>query len=214
MRLAALLALLLLSGCGSGEQRARSPATPAPTVEKPEPPREDELSPSGGTWSGSLSDLVGDAGNQLTWSFVFELGEVEREAGTTEVRMTIDDVPLPDASGTAIERHSAEGEGYGTPMRPIAEFFDNHRYRAARVRVLDRKGSRLRVAAEVTGDLDGLGVPRWSLDDWLEFDGYLVAHSEITSLGEARARLSRLVDLRGLKGEDGPGLYNFRPRSR
>jgi arsenate reductase (thioredoxin) len=172
-------------------------------------PRPEELVPQGGTWSGLLFDnpTIGRPA-ALTWTFDFQFGEVERDYGESPVSLTVDWVPLPGADRLAMAGHSASCDTFAEPIECGAYFFEHYRYDAVRLRVVDQAGTRLLVAAEAHGDLDRLGVPAWSVEQWLDFGGMYVQLSDVTTIEEASTRLAEYTDMSGLVGTETG--HNFR----
>ncbi len=81
------------------------------------------------------------------------------------------------------------------------------------VHVLEQRGSRLRVALEARGDVDDLGVPAWSVEQWLDFEGIVVQLSDTSTTAEASARLAGYTDMSGLVGTaTGHNFTFFEPR--
>jgi arsenate reductase len=153
--------------------------------------RTEELVPMGGTWSGVLFDnpSIG-LSPKLTWTFDFRFGEVSRDYGDSPVSLTVDWVPLPGARWSAMEGQAASCGTFAEPVECGAYFFEHHRYDAVRLRVLEQAGSSVRVAVEARGDLDRLGVPEWSVEQWLDFEGIAVQLSDTTTIYEAATRLA------------------------
>jgi hypothetical protein len=163
----------------------------------------EELSPRGGQWHGLLFDNPTQGiPPGLTWTFKFRFAEVSREYGDTSVSLTVDWVPLPGADWTAMTGQSLSSDTFADSVECSAYFFDHHTYRYARLRVLEQQGSRLRVAAEVEGDEEGLGVPVWNLEEWLDFDCIYVQLDGVETVEEAAARLAEFTNASGLVGTD------------
>jgi hypothetical protein len=169
----------------------------------------DEISPQAGAWSGLLFDnpTIG-LPPQLTWTFTVNCKEVSRTFGSSYVSVTADWVPLPGAAWSAMAGRSASCEAFGDPIECSAYFFDHYCYEVAHVRIFEQVGSRLRVAIEARGDMDGLGVPEWRVEQWLDFEGVSVQLSGVTTAEEASRRLSDFTDRSGLVATD--NRHNFR----
>ncbi len=187
--------------------------------QQPEPAddalRRAELVPQGGSWSGLLFDnpSIGLAPG-LTWTFDFQFGEVSRDYGDSPVSLTADWVPLPGADWSAMAGQAASCDVFAEPIECSAYFFEHHGYDAVQVRVLEQQGSRLRVAVEARGDVDGLGVPNWTVDQWLDFEGMYVQLSDIDTAEEAAARLAEFADISALVGTASAHNFKFvEPRS-
>jgi hypothetical protein len=165
--------------------------------------RPEELRPEGGTWNGLLFDnpKIG-LPPALTWTFEFRFARVSREDEDSAVELTVDWVPLPGASWSAMAGHTAAGASFQEPIECSAYFFEHHRYNAVRLRILEQAGSRLLVAVEVHGDLDGLGVPSWRLEEWLDFEGIHVQLDGVSTLETAAQRLAGFTDASGLVAVD------------
>ena len=172
----------------------------------------DELQLRGGSWHGLLFDnpSVGLA-PALTWTFEFDFGEVERDVGITDVMLAVDWVPLPDASWTMMAGHGGTWKRFGEPVECSAVFFEHFRYDAVELSVRDQDGSRLRVAAAAHNDLDGLGLPVFGAEDWLDFRGISVQLTGVDTVDEARRRLSELTDPTGLTPVSEPQGVRFIP---
>jgi hypothetical protein len=187
----------------------------APTQFEPDDdaPRPDELVPRGGSWHGHLFDnpTIGLAA-ALTWTFEFRFEDVDRDYGTSGVSFTVDWVPLPDASWQSMAGHETACEVFAEPIECSAYFFQHHRYDSVRLRVLEQEEGRLRVAAEAHGDVDGMGIPSWSVEQWLDFDGIYVQLSDAPTLEAAAARLAEHTDSAGLVGASTGHHFKFERR--
>jgi hypothetical protein len=174
-----------------------------------------ELVPQGGAWRGLLFDNPNiGLPPALTWTFEFQFGELSRDYGDSPVSFTADWVPLPGAAWSAMAGHSAASEVFAEPIECSAYFFAHHRYDAVQVRVLEQRGSKLRVAVKAHGDVDGLGIPKWTVDEWLDFDGIYVQLSDTNTVEEATARLATHSDISGLVGSTSSHNFKFlAPRS-
>ena len=175
-------------------------------------PRQDELVPQGGTWRGLVFENppIG-LERALTWEFEFEFAEVERDYGDTSVGLSVAWVPLPGAAWNAMQGQEASGEEFGEPIETSAYFFEHHRYHRVKLQVLEQDGARIRVAVEADGDVDGLGVPRWQVEEWLEFDGIAVnVSSDVRTVEDAEAMLAEFTDAGGLRCRGSSGDFRFR----
>jgi hypothetical protein len=176
-------------------------------------PRPNELVPSGGTWSGLLFDNPTiNLAPGLTWTFTFEFEEVSRDFGDSAVSFTVDWVPLPGASWTAMAGQSVTCDVFGEPVETSAYCFEHHRYDAVRLRVLEQDGTRLHVVARASGDVDAMGVQSWNVDAWLEFEGIRVQLSDADTVEAATARLDELTDTAGLTARATGHNFLFRSR--
>ena len=77
--------------------------------------------------------------------------------------------------------------------------------------VLEQDDGRIRVRADATGDVDGLGIPSWSIEQWLSFEEIVVQLTGIEGPKEAEEQLRRRTDTSGLNGKSTPQGYRFRP---
>ena len=168
----------------------------------------ERLVPKGGTWNGLLFDNPTiDLPAALTWTFEFSF---EQPEDGEPVGLTVDWVPLPrDVAWSAMAGHAATGETFGEPIECSAYFFEHYRYDAVELHILEQVGTRLRVALEVGGDVDGLGVPSWKVDQWLDFEGIYVQLSDVNSATEAEERLAELTDSSGLTATDNGHNFKF-----
>lgn len=168
--------------------------------EEDDAPRAEELVPQGGTWNGLLFDnpSIG-LEPALTWGFEFEFADVERDYGDTGVSLSVEWVPMPGASWKDMAGREAACEEFAEPIECSAYFFEHHRYDRVRLRVLEQQDDRIRVRVEAEGDIDGLGVPSWSLDEWLTFTGINVSVDGVSTREQAAERLARFTDLSGLE---------------
>ncbi len=174
------------------------PMTPAfpPDEETPSP---EELVPRGGTWHGLLFDNPNiGLPPGLTWSFEFAFGEVSRAWGTTPVSLTVDWVPLPRAAWQEMAGQAVACDAFAEPIECSAYVFEHFAYEEVRLHVLEQAGSRIRVAVEARGDLEGLGVPEWTVEQWLDFDGIAVQLEGVETAGAAARRLAAFTDVAGL----------------
>ena len=105
---------------------------------------------------------------------------------------------------------SARCEVFGEPIESSAYFFEHYCYDAVDLRIFEQDGTRLRVAADISGDVDGLGIPSWSVDDWLEFDAITVQLPVVDTVDAAAERLGAYLDISGLTPTAGNGLVKFR----
>ena len=174
--------------------------------------RLDELVPAGGSWSGLLFDnphLGLEAG--LTWTFEVGFRDVEREYGSTPVGLTANWVPLPGASWMTMTGQDASCERFGEPIECSAYFFEHYRYDRTRVTVLEQDDQRIRVRVQAAGDIDGLGIASWSIEEWLMFGGITVELTGVERVDDASAQLRRRSDISGLNGSPTQQGFRFRP---
>jgi hypothetical protein len=179
--------------------------------------RANELVPAaGGTWSGHLfeNSKIGLRPG-LTWSFTFEYEDVARDYGSSPVSLLVDRVPLPGAAWSAMAGHTVRCKRFAEPVECSAYFFEHYRYDKVLLRVLDQDERRIRVSTEAQGDIDGLGVDRWEVDQWLDFQGIAVQLDDTRTLEQAAEQLASKTDIAGLKGKPSPaGFRFFDPRPR
>ena len=173
-----------------------------------------ELVPSGGTWSGLLFDnpSIGLAA-QLTWEFTFEFADVERSYGSTPVTVTIDWVPISNSRWHSMAGRRAASNTFSHPIESSVYFFEHHRFDAASLSILDQRESMVHVVAEISGDIDRLGIDTIDLTAWLRFTGITVA---LTDCPEdepaAMARLADFTDVRDLVATTSAHAYTFVPQ--
>jgi hypothetical protein len=98
-----------------------------------------------------------------------------------------------------MQGQTASASIFGEPIESSVYFFDHHRFDQVEQRILERRGHDLLVHAELTGDIDGLGIPSIDVEGWLMFDGIVVSLSDgPRTVDEARARLCEFTDPTGL----------------
>jgi hypothetical protein len=161
----------------------------------------------GGRWSGLLFDhpRVGLA-PALTWTFQIPLAEVDGAATALEV----DWLPLDGAGWRTMAGHAALSESFAEPAEPSVYRRGHHRFERVALRVTDQDGPRIRVAATIGGDIDGLGTDEISVAAWLRFDGIIVQLGGVGSAAGALARLTAVTDAAGLTEVPDPGGLNYR----
>lgn len=166
--------------------------------------------PQGGQWAGLLFDNPHTGlAPQLTWSFTFEFDAVQRDHGESAVSLDVDWVPLDTRSWTAMAGQSASGT-FGEPLEASVYFFTHHRFDQASIRIIEQRGSVIRVSATLSGDLDGLGLDPIVVEGDLQFDGIRVALSDgAATIDQARSRLQDFTDPTGLVPEESGNSYHF-----
>lgn len=172
-----------------------------------------DLVPAGGTWSGLLFDnpQIGRP-LSLTWGFTIEYAEVEREYGATTPSLTADWISFDLVTWREMTGNRVHGVEFGDAVEASAYFFGHHRYDTVDLAIIDQRETELRVALEVTGDVDGLGLDVITAEDWLQFGGIVVAPTrKPRSAQAARRLLGRLIDTTGLIAEDRGRSYAFVP---
>ena len=177
-------------------------------------PRPEELVFRGGTWNGLLFDnpTIGLL-PALTWTFSFRFDEVVRDHGTSPVGFTVDWVPLPNTDWTTMAGKNAVCEIFAEPIECSAYFFEHYRYDVVDLRLVEQNGGNLRVVANAHGDVDGLGVPEWNVDQQLAFEGIYVALSDVEDLDAATTRLANFTDASGLIGVKSGNSFLFADRA-
>ena len=159
-----------------------------------------ELIPTGGHWGGLLFDnpTIG-LPLALTWSFTIDFQSVGRDYGRSEPSLTFDWVPLEVRSWSELVGTSVRTALFGDPEEPSLYFFEHHRYDEAALDITDQSGRRIRVAVELRGDVDALGLESVAADAWLDFSGIVVAASDDQGSAEAaRLLLEGFTDTSGL----------------
>jgi hypothetical protein len=145
---------------------------------------------------------------QLTWTFEFEFREVERECGDTPVSVSVDWVPLPDAPWMRMAPRRTACGTFAEPIESSVYFFMHHRFDTVELELVEQRGSRLRAAALLRGDLDELGIEELQLESWLEFTGIATALTRPLAEEETAALLGSFTDTSGLlpAGRGGGGF--------
>ena len=194
-----------------GRSRDKNEPDAAPSVEPDEDAlHPDELIRKGGEWNGLLFDTPNiGLSPALTWTFEFKFAEVPRDVGDTPVSLTVDWVPLPGSVWSAMAGHTTACEKFAEPIECSAYFFEHHRYDVVQLRILEQAGSRLRVAVEAHGDVDGLGVPEWSVEQWLDFDGIYVQLDGVETAADAASRLPEFTEHSGLVAQNNGHNFKF-----
>ena len=99
---------------------------------------------------------------------------------------------------------------FASPVESSVYFFEHHRFDSARVEVLEQNGTRLRVEAEVAGDIDALGLDGVRVESWLDFAGiYVQPDVKPGSIETARSLLAEFTDPVGLVGREQPHNFIF-----
>ena len=170
--------------------------------------RPERLVRMGGKWNGLHFDNPSiDLPAALTWTFEFSF---EQPEDGEPVVLTVDWVPLPQgAAWSAMAGHTATGTTFGEPIECSAYFFEHYRYDAVELQILEQVATRLRLAVKVDGDIDGLGVPSWEVDEWLDFEGLYVQLNDVNSAVEAEERLAQFTDSSGLTATDSGHNFKF-----
>jgi hypothetical protein len=95
---------------------------------------------------------------------------MSRSYGEASPSLTAEWAPLPGASWCGMTGQLVSSD-FGEPVDCSAYFFDHHRYKRATIRVVEQQGSRALVRIEAHGDIDNLGIPKLTAEQWLDFDG-------------------------------------------
>ncbi|MBU2665481.1 hypothetical protein KOI35_18395 [Actinoplanes bogorensis] len=161
----------------------------------------------GGGWSGLLFDnpVVG-LGPELTWSCVVPLAPVDGESLTLDVEW----LPWAAADWRTLSGVEVACSSFAEPVEASVRFQGHFRYDVVALRVAGQDGSRVRVVATLSGDLDGLGPAEFTVEAWLAFQGFSVQLREVSSAEAARARLGGFVDVAGLAEVADPRGIAFR----
>ncbi|MGH3758136.1 hypothetical protein [Actinophytocola sp.] len=162
--------------------------------------RASELVPAtGGQWDGLLFDnpTLGMM-PWLSWSFTFLFADVSRDDGSSPVSLCIEWVPLTTATWRDMAGQALRNSRFAEPAEASVYFFEHHRYDTVDLQVVEQHGLEIRVAATVSGDLDGLGVDQLTVDQWMTFAGIHVSLSTARSAEAASARLKDFTDVIGL----------------
>jgi hypothetical protein len=149
----------------------------------------------------------------LTWGFTFDFAEIDRDYGEVTPELTVAWVPLPEpASWRGLAGVSLSCATFGEPVEPSVYYFEHHRYDSVQLSVLDQDGDRIHVRTVVSGDLDGLGIPKLVVEVWLDFQGIIVQlPEEARSVQAAAVELARFTSVKGLAGQDRGRNYVFVP---
>lgn len=164
---------------------------------------EDLIPAEGGTWSGLLFDSprIGLPA-ALTWSFSFQFAEVSDSPVSLDVDWLTLEVPGWHSLAGQVVRQA------GRPVEGSVYYFNHHRFHRIDLEVAEQRGGAIHARAELSGDLDGLGMPSVPADAWLDFSGIRVQLADIGTPEEALARLSDFTDTTGLTFVPGPGDAN------
>lgn len=173
----------------------------------------EELTPSGGNWSGVLFENARSGFPlSLTWSFQFTFAPVSRDFGHTDPNLMLDWVAFPGASWRRMAGQRASESGYSAMIGSSMYFFDHHRFDSSGVVVVEQDGTRILARADLAGDVDELGLAAVSASSWLEFDGiYVQPESRPVSVEAARELLERFTETDGLHGTESSHNFVFRP---
>jgi hypothetical protein len=170
----------------------------------------------GGQWWGLLFDnpTLG-LPPELSWSFNFVFANVARDYGNSPVSIDVDWVLFATTNWQSMAGQAAYTDRFAEPTEASVYFFEHHRFEAVDLRILDQRGTAVQVAAQLSGDLDRLGIPSLAATGWLAFAGITVQLSTVTTAEAALARLQDFADVTDLSPSAGatPHSFQFRPRS-
>lgn len=169
--------------------------------------------PVGGEWRGLLFDNLRTGKTlSLSWTFTFEYEPVRRDYGETAPALEVDWVPLGQCSWSNMVGQQAKARRFSKPIETSAYFFEHHRFDQIEVRILEQRGSEIRVTAAASGDIDGLGLDLLEADRWLQFRGIHVQPSvQPRDVDDALRLLAEFTDVTGLVGVSSENNYLFRP---
>ncbi|MEV4539202.1 hypothetical protein AB0J82_36065 [Asanoa sp. NPDC049518] len=163
---------------------------------------EDFLPAEGGEWHGLLFDnpSVG-LPPRLTWCFDFAFADVEDDP----LSLTVEWLPVPAKSWRQVAGQRVTSASFADPAESSVYHYVHHRFDAVALDLVEQRGRSLRVVAEVSGDLDRLGVDPVRAEAWLTFTGFLVSLHDATAPDRALARLGEFTDTDGLAYDPGGG---------
>lgn len=172
-----------------------------------------ELVCTGGTWHGLLfATPQTGMDTELFWEFAFEYQSISRDYGATTPNLVVDWAPLPGRAWHDMAGATILGQTFGQPVESSVYYFDHFRYRHAQLAVVEQTGRRLRVRAEVSGDIDELGLPGIQVEDWLDFTGIIVQLPDPPgTVADAERALQQFTSTEGLVGSDSGRNFLFAP---
>lgn len=101
---------------------------------------------------------------------------------------------------------------FGKPVESSVYWFEHYRFDSVVLTIGEQRGRQLHVAADVEGDVDGIGIASLHADGWLDFECLIVALTEEPpSVESARAKLSSFTGAEGLEGVNTGHSYRFTP---
>ncbi|WP_157746002.1 hypothetical protein [Micromonospora purpureochromogenes] len=173
--------------------------------------RSDFVPAEGGEWRGLLFEnpTLGLA-PQLTWSFHFPFQPVSRDHGSSPLTLDLEWLPIQADGWRSMAGRRASSSRFAEPGEASVYYFAHHRYDAIHVQILEQRDLAIRVRANVSGDLDSLGVESVAADAWLHFAGITVSLSDTVTADAALARLSEFSDITGLAHAAAPNGIHFR----
>jgi hypothetical protein len=174
-----------------------------------------ELVPAaGGQWHGVLFDnpTVGLT-PRLNWSFTFAFADVSRDYGSSPVALDIEWVPLTTETWRDMSGQAVTSPRFAEPAEASIYFFEHHRFEKVDLRIVGQRELKIRVTANVSGDLDALGVDSLAVDQWLTFTGIHVSLSAARNAESASAQLRKFHEVTGLTCRPGSaaGTFLFSP---
>ncbi|SNT50510.1 hypothetical protein SAMN05421812_107323 [Asanoa hainanensis] len=172
---------------------------------------EDFVPAPGGEWHGLLFDNPSTGlPPRLTWCFTFPFADVERDDDESPLSLTVEWVPVPAESWRRFAGRRVASASFAEPAEASVYYYLHHRFDAVTLDLAEQRGGALRVVAEVSGDLDRLGVDPVRAEAWLTFTGILVSLHDAASPDVALARLGAFTDTDGLAYD--PGSRDGVPR--
>ncbi|MEU5789888.1 hypothetical protein ABZ754_19420 [Micromonospora purpureochromogenes] len=173
--------------------------------------RSDFVPAEGGEWRGLLFEnpTLGLA-PQLTWSFHFPFQPVSRDQESSPLTLDVEWLPIPADGWRSMTGRSASSSRFAEPGEASVYHFAHHRYDAIHLQILEQRDLAIHVRANVSGDLDGLGVESVAADAWLDFAGITVALRDMATADAALARLSEFSDITGLAHAAVAGGIHYR----
>ena len=164
-----------------------------------------ELSPVGGSFSGRLFEnrFLG-YGPALTWTFDIDFAEVHRDRDSTKTILSVDWVPANGESWHALAGRTYSCTTFGERVESSIYFNStDYRFDAANLLVSQQESDRIKVEAHISGDIDSLGIPSFSVETELSFAGIIVALDDVgVDIPLAKRRLEEHTDATGLIGRD------------
>lgn len=173
-----------------------------------------DFRPIGGSWSGLLFNNPGiRLPTRLTWSFDFNFAPIELDGEEASLGVTVEWAELPRvAAWTAMAGTDFSSESFGESAEASIYCFMHHRFDRVQLRFLEQTGTDLHVQADLSGDLDGLGIPNLSFAAWLRFTGIFVqVEPRPQSVVDAAASLSAWTSVQGLDGKHSGNTFSFAP---
>lgn len=149
-------------------------------------------------------------GTAATWGFHFPFQPVSRDHGSSPLTLDLEWLPIQADGWRSMAGRSASSSRFAEPGEASVYYFAHHRYEAIHLQILEQRDLAIHVRANVSGDLDSLGVESVAADAWLQFAGITVSLSDTVTADAALARLSEFSDITGLAPAAVPGGIHFR----